>query len=334
MNYYRLLKLNAYISNPRLKLLGIWLLHHLNKRYLAVYFDPVMACNLRCTMCYFTDAAYTKNLKGVFKASEIPVWSKALLNRALKLQIGCGTEPTLYPQLLQVIETAKTNGVPYISLTTNANLLEKDKVAQWIQAGLNEITISLHGVFKETYETFMQKGDYHQFIQALQTITELKKTYPHFKLRINFTFNEANFNELKDFWTVFDAMAIDILQIRPIQQLGNTEYQNFSLKKIVPVYNEILNSLRGQSKKRGTLLIAPDSLTKIINPSSDSILRYFTYCYASPNFCWRTDFNWREESFDAYSKRTGWSSILLKSCFYTKKQLEEFKNKSLNYTLF
>lgn len=63
----------------------------------GVYFDRVMACNLRFKMCYFTDASYTNNLKGVFKASEIPVWSKALLTRALKLQIGCGTEPTLYP---------------------------------------------------------------------------------------------------------------------------------------------------------------------------------------------------------------------------------------------
>ncbi|MBS3992801.1 MAG: radical SAM protein [Bacteroidetes bacterium] len=334
MNYYQLLKLNTFINSLRLKLFGIWLLHILNKRYLGVYFDPVMACNLRCKMCYFTDASYTNNLKGVFKASEIPVWSKALLTRALKLQIGCGTEPTLYPQLLEVIESAKAQGVPYISLTTNANLLEKDKIEQWIQAGLNEITISLHGVFKETYETFMQKGDYHQFVQSLQSITELKKTYPYFKLRINYTFNEANFYELSDFWSVFDTVAIDILQIRPIQRLGNTAYQNFSMDTIIPIYTKMLNYLKKEAHHRGVSLLAPDALQLKSGQSTESFLTQFTYCYASPNYCWRTDFDWKKESFNAYAKRTNWTTTLLKSCFYSKKQLQALQNKSLNYQLY
>ena len=96
MNYYRLLKLNGIIKNQRIKFLGLFLLHKLGRRYLAVNFDPVMACNLRCKMCYFTDADYVKKLKGIFKKEELPTLSKAILDRAIKLQVGCGTEPTLY----------------------------------------------------------------------------------------------------------------------------------------------------------------------------------------------------------------------------------------------
>ena len=44
MNYYKLLKINNLIKNPRLKLLGLMTFHVLKKRYISVQFDPVNAC--------------------------------------------------------------------------------------------------------------------------------------------------------------------------------------------------------------------------------------------------------------------------------------------------
>ena len=49
-----------------------------------------------------------------------------------------------------------------------------EKLNKWIDAGLHEIIVSLHGVHQNTYENFMQKGDYHKFHDALQWISELK----------------------------------------------------------------------------------------------------------------------------------------------------------------
>jgi len=63
---YTLLKLNRYLKNHRIKFLGLFLLHKLDKRYLAVHFDPVNTCNLRCKMCYFTDDDYVQKLKDTF----------------------------------------------------------------------------------------------------------------------------------------------------------------------------------------------------------------------------------------------------------------------------
>ena len=123
MKTYTLLKLNRYIKNHRLKFFGLFLLHKFNKRYLAVHFDPINACNLRCKMCYFTDKEYVKKLKGCFDKDELPQLGKAVLKRALKFQIGCGTEPTLYNNLDDVIKLGNQYKVPHIALTTNVNLL-------------------------------------------------------------------------------------------------------------------------------------------------------------------------------------------------------------------
>lgn len=331
MNYYQLLKINKLISNPRIKLLGIWLLHQFNKRYLAVYFDPVMACNLRCKMCYFTDPDYVKKLKGVFKKEDVSFLGNAILGRVLKLQIGCGTEPTLYPHLEEIIKQAKKYQVPYISITTNANLISKESLESWIIAGLNEITVSLHGVLEETYQEMMGKGDYYKFLEVLRSITQLKNKHPHFKLRINYTFNEDNFNELSQFWEVFKDVSIDILQIRPIQHIGNSSYQNFSMDKIIPVYDEIFASLKEHCQNRGVVLLAPLKSQLNSNQSSNSIIRDFTYCYISPNFFWRNDFQWRTETFNQYAKRVGWGKQIFKTILASKKQLKKLENKTLNY---
>ena len=159
MNIYKLLQLNRKIKNHRIKFLGLYLLHKMNRRYLAVNLDPVLACNLRCKMCYFTDEEYVKKLKGQFKDDEIERVAETVFNRALKLQVGCGTEPTLYKKLPELIALGKKYNVPYISLTTNANLLTEEKIEALLKAGLNEFTISLHGVTKASYENFMQKAD-------------------------------------------------------------------------------------------------------------------------------------------------------------------------------
>ena len=88
MNIYRLLQLNRKIKSHRIKFLGLFILHTFNKRYLAVNLDPVMACNLRCKMCYFTDEDYVKTLKGQFNDDDIEQVAKTIFRRALKLQIG------------------------------------------------------------------------------------------------------------------------------------------------------------------------------------------------------------------------------------------------------
>ncbi|NJB84036.1 radical SAM protein [Wenyingzhuangia aestuarii] len=333
MNYYSLLKINNLIKNPRLKFLGLLCFHILKKRYISVQFDPVNACNLRCKMCYFTDKDYVKKLKGLFPKEELPLLSKAVLKRAAKLQVGCGTEPTLYKNLDDIFILAQQAKVPYISMTTNANLIEKDTLRNWVLHGLNEITVSLHGVTKESYEHFMGKGNFDRFLLSLQYITEIKKEFPDFKLRINYTFNEDNFLELKDFWKTFKDINIDYLQIRPIDKIGNTEYNNFSLEKILPVYNEVYTLVNKKAIEHNTILIAPKLDRLNYKQSMNSVIRPFTYCYISPLVFWHKDFNWKQETYNQYCKRTGFTSQMIRLIFAKNATIQALQNKSLNYDI-
>jgi len=331
MNIYRLLQFNRKIKSHRIKFLGLFLLHKLNQRYLAVNLDPVMACNLRCKMCYFTDADYVKTLKGQFKDEDLNLVAKAIFSRALKLQIGCGTEPTLYKKLARIVELGKTYRVPYISITTNANLLTEEKIEELLEAGLDEFTISLHGVRKESYENFMKKASYEKFQNAFRAFAKLKSKYD-FKVRINYTFNKDNFYELSEFFEYFDGKSFDILQIRPIQKIGNTEYNDFDITTLKNAFPALIQNLRESCQTNGITLMAPNSISTLNSENHSSFIFDYTFCYISPNKFWKQGFNWREESFNEFSKKLNWSRTLFANIFKSKKDLKSLSNR-LNYEI-
>jgi len=329
MNIYKLLQLNRKIKSHRIKFFGLWILHTFNKRYLAVNIDPVLACNLRCKMCYFTDPDYIKGLKGKFKSDELNQVARTIFYRALKLQIGCGTEPTLYRNLPEIVALAKQYNVPYISITTNANLLHEENIEELLKAGINEFTISLHGVTKESYEGFMKKARYEKFHNAFNAFQKLKSKY-NFKVRINYTFNKDNFYELVELFSHFDGNSFDVLQIRPIQKIGNTEYNDFDLESLRKNYPKIIQEIKQSCKVNNITLLAPATIPNKGRINNSSLIFDYTFCYISPNKFWKNGFNWREESFNQYSKRIGWGKLLFSNIFKSEIQLKSLSNR-LNY---
>ena len=341
MDIYKVLKFNNLIKSHRIKFFGLWLLSILNKRYLSIQFDPVLACNLRCKMCYFTDADYVKkNMKGIFPEDDLENLANVNFKNALKLQIGCGAEPTLFKHNTKLITIAKKHNVPYISMVTNGNLLTQKDIHEFASAGLNEFILSMHGVTKETYEGLMDKGVYEKFHEILGYITEEKKSNPKLRLRINYTFNQDNFHELKDLFKSYEQYNIDSIQLRPIDKIGETTYNNFSLKAIEKEYAEISNCLKKECVKRGITLLFPKSIARNENDSlvvktenNSSYLLPYTYCYVSPNYYWKDDFNWKEETFSSWQNRNNWNQTLFKNIFLSKKELEKPNRNMLNYSV-
>ncbi|GHT73702.1 hypothetical protein AGMMS50262_05260 [Bacteroidia bacterium] len=332
-NIYFFLKLNRHIKSVRLKNLGIYLLHIFGKRYLGLFIDPVCACNLRCRMCYFSDDERRKELLSKpFRKEDLPLLANAFFHRALKLQIGCGAEPSLFAYNTELIRLAKEKKVPYISMTTNANLFNANEWRELVKTGLNEVTLSVHGVRKETYEYFMQGASYEKFCKSLQILSELKQEYPGFKVRINYTVNQDNLEELVDFFDVFGTYRLDILQIRPIQQLGNTAYDNFSWEKIYDQYDAVIGKLKAECRQRQITCMTPDRYDLIKTDNSGSAVTDSTYIYISPRNCWQADFDLQNDTFETYSAKHHIGRQLFLKIFQSKQTAAKSKNK-LNYEI-
>ena len=333
-NVYFLLKLNRKIKNIHIKNLGIFFLHIFKKRYIGIFLDPALGCNLRCRMCYYSDEEIRKKYKGFFSYDDTANIANAFFNRALKLQIGCGAEPSLFKYNKRIIELAKEKKVPYISLTTNGILFSEKDWREFAEAGLDEVTLSLHGVNKETYEYFMTNASFELFCNTLNALTVIKKQFPNLKIRLNYTVNKDNLKELSDFFTVFGNYKFDILQIRPIKNMGNSDYANFSWTEIYEMYDKTIQKIKEECITRGIMCITPnkEDLLKI-NDSDVSILES-TYFYLSP-LCsiLKNGFDLQKDNYETYSKRTHLTMKLFKKIFRSKNK-HQISNQQLNYEIY
>jgi len=328
---YRLLKLNRYIRSNRIKKTGIFILHLLGMRYLAVFLDPVLGCNLRCKMCYFSDPKYRKKAKGIFQSDDISKIANAFFHRTLKLQIGCGAEPSLFAHNTKLIRMAKEYKVPYVSMTTNANLFSDKDLWNFVESGLDEITLSLHGVTRKSYEFFMSGASFDTFCMSIATLTEIKKTNPRFKVRVNYTANQDNIKELALFFDIFGDYSIDILQIRPIQKIGNSEYNTFSWDELYLSYDEVIRKISDECIRRGIIFIAPEKINLQTVADIETAVED-TYCYISPRYVWLEDFDLNKDTYESFSKRTKRSKTLFNNIFIKSKSFNDDYIK-LNYSI-
>lgn len=335
MNAKSYLKILKYIRFKWVIMSGIFTYHILGKRYLGIYIDPSLSCNLRCKMCYFSDAEKRQQLKGNISTPDMHTIASALFHRALKVQIGCGAEPTVSSNWVELVVLAKKHGVPYVSLTTNGNLLTRHKLEQAIEAGLDEITLSAHGMTPHTYETLMTNARFDVFVQLTNNLRELKDKYPKFKVRVNYTINRDNFDELINLPEVMGNVP-DIVQVRPIQKIGNSQYDNFDLSYIRQNYDKVLMRFVNRCREQGIEVIYPskanlDMLSK--SADYDNRIEEATYCYVSATSCWKPDFDFRNETFESYAKRTRLARKLFRAIFGKQKKSIVDTTRKLNYTV-
>jgi MoaA/NifB/PqqE/SkfB family radical SAM enzyme len=205
--------------------------------------------------------------------------------------------------------------VPFTGVVTNGQRLDEQLFGKLTGAGLDEIVISLHGVYRNTYERFMVNASYEKLHNALEIISSKQgKNAKKPALRINYTVNHDNLTELAAFFTVFGKYPIKTLQIRKMFNLGNTDYQIKDFSDLSREYNEILEILSNACHMRGITLLAGKSITSPMsgNQSGSGILPLILR-HIRPQKVWQPGFLWEQETYRQYCKRIKWRGKLLKS---------------------
>jgi MoaA/NifB/PqqE/SkfB family radical SAM enzyme len=311
-----LVRLNRLVPSNRLKFLAVLTADLFRVRHLILYFDPIQACNLRCGMCHFSDNKWLKNhpVKR-FSDSEIRRLADMFFPQAVQLHIGASMEPTLYKGYPFLVTLGKSYKIPFISLTTNGQLLTSQNIRLMIEAGLDEITLSTHGIRKESYEKLMQGASFETFHRALRTIVKLKREYAATKpaIRINYTVNPENLPELGNFFDQYGDYDITTLQVRPMFNVGDTTYRHRDLTAHDEEYNRIIDLLIVGCRRRGVALLAnKHDPGHQRNNKFAVVYDKAVFRYIGPDAVWRDGFDFRSETYRDYVRRIGYRRELLK----------------------
>lgn len=99
--------------------------------------DILRGCNIRCPACYNTRPAHIKPLSQIERELD-----QLLAIRSLHTLTITGGEPTLHPQLCQIIELVRNRDlVP--TLVTNGLLLDDQRLSAYKQSGLQLATVHI-----------------------------------------------------------------------------------------------------------------------------------------------------------------------------------------------
>ena len=140
-------------------------LHGRNINKLRISLTEV--CNMACTYCV-TSLSDHRRIPDELSADQM-----LRLVRMLKEHAGIekvrltGGEPLLYPNLIPVISGIRKMGIGSIGMTTNGQLLAK-KVKALVEAGLQNVNLSLDSLEPEKFKRLGRVGKLHKTLEGIE----------------------------------------------------------------------------------------------------------------------------------------------------------------------
>lgn len=311
--FYKLVHLNRMVRNHRVKLAALLAMHQLRRRYLCIRFDAVSSCNLRCQMCVFSATDYAKLHTARFSWEQIERFAEVFFPWTLQFYLGCTTEPTTDKRFLDILTLARKYGVPMVGMVSNGQLLTKAHVECLAGGLLDELTLSTHGVTKESYERMMTRASFEKFMRLLETVEEVKKSTRSSspQLRLNYVVCPANLEETSTFFDIYGHITIRTLQVRAIIDSVEAQYHQ-TLAGYESRYRELLSILEQECKSRNVRLLANFDDCLYTQKTTRATVAEEVTVYINPESMSKPDFDWQRESYADYCRRTGWSRTIMR----------------------
>ena len=262
---------------------------HLKENYILpvsfitkIDLEPIAACNLKCAFC------------------QVPGWKRAKLTNAIKTDTfesiidqlpglvdvklqGMG-EPFINPRLIELIQICNKKNL-YSHIATNGTLLTEKKSKEVLDANLTNLTFSIDGATKETYENAREGANFNEVLDNIKYITNLRNSDKKFKTQFRIdclASNDKIFSEIPQLVNLASKTGVDRLHIKgrlKIWQKNKIKFKNqehFDVKENIYLdsmknYNEII----AKSKK-----IAKDKKLKLTFGSIEEDAKY-----SSTNHC-------------------------------------------------
>lgn len=111
---------------------------------------PNTGCNFNCIYCSVDEGFISKRITDYFVESSYLVSELkkivALKGCTIDIHIGSQGEPTLYPDMVELIKAIRADipKIRHIAMVTNGSLLTKEYINQLAEAGLTRINLSLN----------------------------------------------------------------------------------------------------------------------------------------------------------------------------------------------
>ncbi|MBF0179993.1 MAG: radical SAM protein [Magnetococcales bacterium] len=178
--------------------------------------ETINQCNARCVMCGIDFDSRKKITMSDELFAKIVAELAQHADHVEKVMLYLDNEPLLDRRLHDKIRLVKQAGIRCVNIATNGSLLTRNRTVELIEAGLDEIYITLDSLDKTTYESIRVGLEFERTYQGiLAFIEERDRRSPGPKIRLQMIQLDVNRHETDRFshhWRTrlgpHDAIAI------------------------------------------------------------------------------------------------------------------------------
>jgi MoaA/NifB/PqqE/SkfB family radical SAM enzyme len=173
-----------------------------------VYVELTVKCNLRCHFC-------DNEMRNLYR--DMPVEQFHAIVDQLKPGTRLGLhglgEPTLHKNLVDLVRYAKARGL-YVYFNTNHTVTTDEQMAGLVDAGLDEMRISMSAGSRESYQAYSGKDLFDALLDRTRRMVAIRGDRTRPILRLVFVLTRASHSELPRVVALADELGVDELQVQ------------------------------------------------------------------------------------------------------------------------
>ncbi len=206
--------------------------------YFPKYFEieTVNACNARCIMCTVDEWNKEKADEFTMSMELFEKFADEVKGYRDWIETVClnrDGEPTLDKYLVKRVKMLKDAGIKKVTFATNAQKLTPKLSKELLEAGLDDIMISIDSIEKETYETIRKNLSFDKVLANILSFIQIRDEN-NFRatIRIRAINLELNKNQLDD-WLEFwksKLKEFDRAYVMPEHSWGNQSFNEMQKK--------------------------------------------------------------------------------------------------------
>jgi len=167
-------------------------------KYLMI--ETVSSCNARCAMCTIDQVRRKTRLmeQGLFEKLLAEIRPYAGWIERITIQLD--GEPLLDRRLEERIRALKEAGIRFVTFNSNAALMSRERAESILRSGIDEVTFSVDGVVKETFESIRRGLNFESCIANIEEFIAARDCLKApASVRVRMTVQESNAGEFEDF---------------------------------------------------------------------------------------------------------------------------------------
>lgn len=177
---------------------------------LLLQLEVTNICNHRCIFCPNHESKRKKRL--IDKDFALRIIKECADIGIKKMCYHMNGESLLYPDLVELVNYAKSLGYTYTFITTNGSIASEELLKKLFDAGLDSIKFSINAGTEESYQKIHGKSDYQKAINALKfSYNYRKETGKNYKIFTSFVVTKYTADEVEEFYNEIKEYNDDIL---------------------------------------------------------------------------------------------------------------------------